>query len=320
MQTARQSPTPTHVLITGCAGYLGSILTEHLLSAGYHVTGIDNLMYGPAPLLHLAHHPNFEFVKGDASSISTWEDDLVDADVVIPLAAIVGAPACEAAHTAAEIVNYASIQALLDCTDHGPLVIYPNTNSGYGTQLGDSLCTEDTPLTPVTLYGETKKWAEEKVLEADNTIALRLATVFGLSPRMRLDLLVNDFVYKAVTDGYLVLYEPHFKRNYIHVRDVADCFLYCIENSSSMVGRVFNVGLDSANLSKAELADKIATYVPNLEIRYANIGTDPDQRNYTVSNQRLREAGWEASRGLDQGIKELIKGYKMLGRGQWKNS
>jgi len=310
----------TNVLVTGCAGYIGSILTEHLLSAGYHVTGIDNLMYGSASLFHLAHHPNFEFMQGDATNMALVRPLLDSVDVVIPLAAVVGASACEANPTMAEVVNYVAIQRMtLNYPDHGPLIIYPNTNSGYGTQPDDSPCTEDTLLTPITLYGQTKKWSEELVLRCKNSIVLRLATVFGMSPRMRLDLLVNDFTYKAVNDGYLFLYEPHFKRNYIHVRDVADCFLYCIENAISMVGHVFNAGLDSANLSKTELADKIGEHIPNLEIRYANIGKDPDQRNYIVSNQRLRDAGWEARRGLDDGIEELIKGYRMLGRGQWKN-
>ena len=199
------------------------------------------------------------------------------------------------------------------------LVIFPTSNSGYGAKSGDVYCTEDTPLEPISLYGQTKVQAEAELLETPNVISLRLATVFGMSPRMRLDLLVNHFVYAAVTDGYIVIFEKDFKRNYIHIRDVADCFIHCIENADSMVGRPYNVGLDAANLSKEELALKIKGYVPNFYIHFAPVGSDPDKRNYIVSNQRLREAGFEAWRSLDEGIQELLKGYRMMGRGHFKN-
>ena len=198
------------------------------------------------------------------------------------------------------------------------LIIYPTTNSGYGTQADGIECTEDTPMNPISLYGQTKRDTEQSILRNTNTISLRLATVFGCSPRMRLDLLVNDFVYQAVTNGYLVLYEEHSIRNYIHVRDVADCFIYCIENADKMIGRPYNAGLDGANLSKYILAGKIKGHIPTLEIMYGN-GSDPDQRNYTVSNQRLKDAGFEAKRTLDEGIEELIKGYRMIGRGRFSN-
>lgn len=200
------------------------------------------------------------------------------------------------------------------------MVVFPTTNSGYGTKTEEIYCTEDTPLEPISLYGQTKASAEAEVLEQPNTITLRLATVFGISPRMRLDLLVNYFVYAAVTDGYIVIFEKDFKRNYIHIRDVADCFIHCIENSHRMVGRPYNVGLDTANLSKEELALKIKTYVPNFYIHFAPIGSDPDRRNYIVYNQRLRDAGFEARRSLDDGIRELLKGYRMLGRESFKNA
>jgi len=199
------------------------------------------------------------------------------------------------------------------------MVIYPTTNSGYGTQSGDLFCTEDTPLEPISLYGQTKSQAEAELLEAPNVITLRLATVFGMSPRMRLDLLVNHFVYAAVTDGYIVIFEKDFKRNYIHIRDVADCFVHCIENFKRMAGRPYNAGLDAANLSKEELALKIKEYVPNFYVHFAQVGSDPDKRNYIVSNQRLREAGFEARRSLDDGIGELLKGYRMTGRARFKN-
>ena len=199
------------------------------------------------------------------------------------------------------------------------LVVYPTTNSGYGAKTGDVFCTEETPLDPISLYGVTKADAEKALLDSPNTITLRLATVFGMSPRMRLDLLVNHFVYAAVTDRYLVIFEKHFKRNYVHIRDVADCFLHCIQNRDRMIGRPFNVGLDSANLSKEELALKVKEYVPDFYIHFAEVGQDPDKRNYIVSNQRLREAGFEAKRSLDDGICELLKGYRMLKRMPFKN-
>jgi len=199
------------------------------------------------------------------------------------------------------------------------LVVFPTTNSGYGTKSGDVYCTEETPLGPISLYGQTKVQAEAELLETPNAITLRLATVFGMSLRMRLDLLVNHFVHAAVTDGYIVIFEKDFKRNYIHIRDVADCFVHCIENADRMVGRPYNVGLDAANLSKEELALKVKEYVPNLYIHFSEVGSDPDKRNYIVSNQRLREAGFEARRSLDEGIQELLKGYRMMARAPFKN-
>jgi nucleoside-diphosphate-sugar epimerase len=199
------------------------------------------------------------------------------------------------------------------------LIVYPTTNSGYGTKSGAQFCTEETPLEPISLYGRSKVEAEADVLASDNAITLRLATVFGTSPRMRLDLLVNHFVHAAVTDGYLVIFEKDFKRNYIHIRDVADCFLHCIANSARMIGRPYNAGLDAANLSKEELALKVKEHVPNFYIHFSEVGSDPDKRNYIVSNQRLREAGFEAKRSLDDGIVELLKAYRMMRKTQYGN-
>lgn len=307
------------ILVTGGAGYLGSILNEHLLKAGYHVTIVDKLLYGQSSLFHLCAHPNFDFVVGDVRDESVMRRLLQDADIIIPLAAIVGAPACDQDPWLARSVNLEAVQLLNRLRSHHQIVIFPNTNSGYGTRSGEVFCTEDSPLEPISLYGQTKVQAEKELLETSNVIVLRLATVFGMSPRMRIDLLVNHFVYAAVTDGYLVIFEKDFKRNYIHIRDVADCFLHCIKHAEKMVGRSYNAGLDEANLSKAELAEKIKTYVPNFYIHYSEIGSDPDKRNYIVSNQRLREAGFEARRSLDDGIKELLKGYRMLGRAPFKN-
>lgn len=307
------------VLVTGGAGYLGSILCERLLLAGHHVTVLDNLLYGQHSLFHLAAHPAFDFVRGDARDKATLKPLVAEADVLIPLACIVGAPACDLDPLAAVSTNRDAILALDSLRSPGQRIIYPTTNSGYGTQSGELHCTEDTPLEPISLYGRTKVEAESHLLGRPNAITLRLATVFGMAPRMRLDLLVNHFVYAAVTDRTLVIFEKDFKRNYVHIRDVADCFLHGLEHGEAMVGRPFNLGLDSANLSKAELAEAIQRQVPGFYVHYAEVGKDPDQRNYIVSNQRLREAGFEARRGLEEGIRELVKGFRMLGRGAMKN-
>ena len=309
----------TFVLVTGGAGYIGSVLCEHLLRAGYQVTVIDSLIYGQNSLFHLCADPAFDFVNGDVRDENLMIRLIKDADVIIPLAAIVGAPACNRDPWLARSVNLDAVRLINRIRSPRQVVIFPTTNSGYGTKSGDVYCTEDTQLEPVSLYGQLKVQAETELLETQNAITLRLATVFGMSPRMRLDLLVNHFVYAAITDGYLVIFEKDFKRNYIHIRDVADCFIHCTEHAQRMVGRTYNVGLDDANLSKEELALKIKEYVPDLYIHFSEIGTDPDKRNYIVSNQRLREAGFEAHRSIEDGVKELLKGYRMLGRFPFKN-
>ncbi len=307
------------VLVTGGAGYLGSVLCEHLLQAGYRVTVLDNLLYGQHSLFQFCAHPEFEFVFGDVRDEELLCRQVRRADVIINLAAIVGAPACARDPWLTKSVNFEAVRLLNRLRSPQQLLIQPTTNSGYGAKSGDTYCTEETPLEPISLYGQTKAQAEAELLAAPNTISLRLATVFGMSPRMRLDLLVNHFVYAAITDGYLVLFEKDFKRNFVHIRDVADCFLHCIEHADRMVGRVFNLGLDAANLSKEELALKVREYVPNFYLHFSEIGTDPDKRNYVVSNERLRQAGFEAKRSLDEGIVELLKGYRMMQRLEFKN-
>ncbi len=307
------------IFITGGAGYLGSVMIGELLRAGHTVTVLDNLCYGQHTLFHYCADPNFEFVRGDARDEETVKGLVRDADVLIPLAALVGAPGCKLDPWTATSVNRDAIVMLNRVRSKQQLVIYPTTNSGYGTTTGDVYCTEETPLEPISLYGQTKVDAENELLASENVITLRLATVFGMSPRMRLDLLVNHFTYAAVTDRYIVIFEKDFKRNYIHVRDVADAFVHCIANAPSMVGRPYNAGLDEANLSKEELALKIKGYVPEFYIHFGEIGSDPDKRNYIVSNARLAEAGFTAQRTLDFGIEELLKGYRMLGRGMFKN-
>jgi nucleoside-diphosphate-sugar epimerase len=319
-QSSPTIETMSRILVTGAAGYVGSILCEHLLAAGHAVTALDNLSHGEQALFHLCSNPAFELEVGDVRDEPTLRRLLRSADAVIPLAAVVGAPPCARDPTAARAVNLEAIQLLGRLRNRDQLVVFPTTNSGYGTRTGGGFCTEETPLEPVSLYGQTKVQAEAEVLSWPNTISLRLATVFGMSPRMRLDLLVNHFVWKAVTDGYIVIFEKAFRRNFVHIRDVADCFLHCLADPRAMVGRPFNLGLDSCNISKEELAIRIKEMVPGYFIHFAAVGTDPDRRDYLVSSRRLREAGFEAKRTLEEGVRELLKGYRLLGRGRHQNS
>lgn len=310
-----------HVLVTGGLGYLGSVACEHLLSAGYRVTALDNLTYGAGQgLFHLCANPGFDFIKGDVRDETTMRGALKSADAVVHLAGIVGASACDRDPALTKSVNFESVRLLNKLRSPNQLVVFPNTNSGYGATTGAALCTEETPLEPISLYGRTKCDAERLLLESPNAVTLRLATVFGMSPRMRLDLLVNHFVYAAVKDGYLVLFEKDFKRNFVHVRDVADCFIHAIENGPAMSGRPYNLGLDSANLSKEQLALAVKQQVPKFYIHFAAIGEDPDKRNYIVSSARLQAAGFEARRSLEDGIRELLKGYRMMAKGPFQNA
>lgn len=307
------------VLITGGLGYLGSVISEHLLDAGHSVTVLDNLMYGGRSLFHLCARERFDFARGDARDEAALRIALQDVDAIIPLAALVGAPACDRDPWLARSLNYDAIETLNAVRRSDQLVVYPCTNSGYGTKSGDVFCTEDTPMEPISLYGRTKVDAEKLLLDAENVITLRLATVFGVSPRMRLDLLVNHFTYAAFTDGCIEIFEKDAKRNYVHIRDVADCFVHCLANADEMIGRPYNLGLDDANLSKEHLALKVREHVGSFRIYFAEVGEDPDKRDYIVSNERLRAAGFAARRTLDDGITELLKAYRMLGRSDLGN-
>jgi nucleoside-diphosphate-sugar epimerase len=298
------------VLITGGAGYLGSNLTRHLLEAGYTVTVLDNLMYDQVTLLHLFGNPKFQFELGDVRDKKLLQELVGLNDVIIPLAAIVGMPACKANPELTIAVNYQQVADIIEVLRDDQKLILPNTNSQYGSS--DSIITEESPFNPLSLYAKTKCDAENTMLANGNGVSLRLATVFGVSPRMRLDLLVNDFVYKSVVDGYLVLFEAHFKRNYIHVQDIARTFQFIIENYEKCKGHSFNVGLSTANLSKLELAETIKKYIPSLVIKQDDFKEDFDKRNYIVSNKKLESLGWKPIYDLDYGIKQLISAYKIV--------
>lgn len=300
------------ILVTGGAGYLGSTLVPALLAEGHRVTVVDNFMFGQAPLNHLCSDPCFEVRRGDARDPEILKPLLAGADIVIPLAALVGAPICDRDKIGAATLNRDAILTLIQLCGREQRILMPITNSGYGIGEAGKLCTEETPLRPISLYGRTKVEAEQAVLERGNSISFRLATVFGMSPRMRIDLLVNDFVYRAVNDRTVVLFEAHFKRNYLHVRDVARVFLHGIEHFEAMRDQPYNVGLSDANLSKLELCQRIQRQIPGFVFLEAPVGEDPDKRDYIVSNEKVERTGFRPAHSLDAGIAELIKGYRML--------
>lgn len=307
------------ILVTGGAGYLGSILVPTLLGEGHHVTVLDNLMYRQSSLLGSCSDSKLEFVRGDCRDERIVHDLVQDKDCIIPLAALVGAPLCAQDSMGAWSVNFEGVHRLGKLVSASQRIIFPVTNSGYGVGEPGKYCTEDTPLRPISLYGETKVKAESVLLERENTITLRLATVFGASPRMRIDLLVNDFVYRAVHDKAVVIFEGHFKRNYIHVRDVSKAFVHAVDRFEDMKGKPYNVGLDDANLSKVELCEKIRKVIPTFVFFEAPIGEDPDKRDYLVSNARIWQTGFRPDWTIEMGIRELMKCYRMLGHGVHSN-
>lgn len=308
-----------HILVTGGAGYIGSVLVPELLKKGFSVTVLDNLMYKQVSLVSCFSNPNFTFIRGDVSNFELLGELAKNADIIIPLAAIVGAPACKRNPQATQMVNYDSVKFLLEHTSEEQKIIFPTTNSGYGIGQDNVYCTEETPLNPISLYGKLKVEIENLLLASKRAISLRLATVFGASPRMRIDLLVNDFTYRALHDRFITLFEEHFKRNYIHVRDVARAFIFAIEHYDIMRGQAYNVGLSDANLSKRELCETIKKHLPFLYIHSAPIGEDPDKRNYIVSNDKIEALGFKPQFSLEMGIQELIKAYEMLKESQFSN-
>ncbi len=308
------SDSTQKILVTGGAGYIGSVLTKVLLDSGHQVTVLDNFLFDQTSLLDCCPSPAFSIIRGDCRDERVLTDALRGQDAVIPLAAIVGAPVCDSDRVAATSTNLDAITLLCRLAAPSQRILYPVTNSGYGIGEKDTECTEDSPLRPISLYGETKVAAERAVLDRGNSLTLRLATVFGASPRMRLDLLVNDFVYRAMYDRALVLFESHFKRNYIHVRDVAKAFVHGLDHFDSLQGRPYNVGLDSANLSKKELCQALQRHIPSFVFFEAPIGRDPDQRDYVVSSARIMATGWHPDWSLDAGIIELMKTYRIVRR------
>jgi nucleoside-diphosphate-sugar epimerase len=308
-----------HILVTGGAGYLGSIMVPAFLDAGYRVTVLDNFMFKQNPLAHVCANPDFNVVRGDARDEALIKSLLGDVDVVIPLAALVGAPLCNNDQIGTVTINRDSVIMLTKQLSADQRILMPITNSGYGIGEKGKFCTEETPLRPISLYGTTKVKAEAAALERGNAISFRLATVFGMAPRFRLDLLVNDFVYRAVNDRAVVLFEADFKRNYIHIRDVANAFLHGLANFEAMKNEPYNVGLSDANLSKRELCEKIHEHVPSFVFMEAPIGEDPDKRDYIVSNEKIEATGFMPQHSLDDGIRELIKGYTMVKNSMYGN-
>lgn len=307
------------ILLTGGAGYLGSVMTPMFLAAGHSVTVLDSLMHGQAVLLDCCHEPGFEFIKGDICDATLMASLVPRFDAVIPLAAIVGAPACKLNPTLTRLVNHDAYRDLIAKLSPSQLVVFPTTNSGYGIGEKDAFCDETSPLRPLSDYGRTKVEIEKAFLDKGNAVTFRLATVFGMSPRMRMDLLVNDFTYRAFKDRCVVLFEEHFRRNYIHVRDVASAFLFALENFQRMRGEPYNVGLSTANLTKRQLCEKIKVHVPDFYIHSAPIGEDPDKRDYLVSNAKIEALGWRPKHDLDMGIRELLKGYSILKPNRYAN-
>jgi nucleoside-diphosphate-sugar epimerase len=307
------------ILVTGGGGYIGSTLVPELLGKGHKVTVIDSFMYEQPSLAHVCHHPDLTIIRGDVRSESLMLTLLKQADIVIPLAAYVGAPLCNKDPVGSNTTNHGAILMMLKNLSKEQRVLMPTTNSAYGSGGKNNECDETSPLNPISTYAKDKVEIEKALLQRENSISFRLATVFGMSPRMRLDLLVNDFTYRAVSDRFIVLFEAHFKRNYIHIRDVMRVFLHGLEKFDSMKGQIYNVGLSEANLSKLELCERIQKHVPEFVFVEAAHGKDPDQRNYIVSNKKLEATGWSPKHSLDAGLQELIKGYQMIRNNRFSN-
>lgn len=307
------------ILVTGGAGYIGSILIPELLKNGHDVIVVENFIYNQFPLLDCCHFENLTVIRGDARDKNLISEQLKKVDAIFPLASLTGAPLCSKDPVGAQTINFDAVKMVVDLRNKDQIIIFPTTNSGYGIGKKGKYCTEETPLRPVSLYGRLKVELEKILLDAGNCITLRLATVFGISPRMRLDLLVNDFTYRAVTDRFLVLFESHFRRNYLHVRDATKAFIHCLKNFERMKNEPYNVGLSDANLSKWELCEEIKKQVPNFYFVDASVGEDPDKRDYIVSNAKIESTGFRTEFSIQRGIEELIKGYQIIRRNQHAN-
>ncbi len=300
------------ILITGGAGYIGSLLSDTLVNLGYEVTVIDNLYFKKNTIGHLIIKKNFKFIYGDTRDKDLLDREIKQNDIIIPLACLVGAPLCNKFPKEAVEINQEAIFNIIKKKSYDQIVLYPNTNSGYGTTDKNIECTESMELKPISIYGKTKCAVENELMQSENVVSFRLATVFGSSFRNRIDLLVNNFVYNAVQKNKLTLFEPHFRRNYIHVRDIVNTFLFALDNFKKVKNNIFNVGLSSANLTKISLCEKIKTHIPTFEFEISEEGTDPDKRDYFVSNKKIESFGWLPKVSLDDGIKELSQVYKLI--------
>lgn len=300
------------ILITGGAGYIGSILVSDLLAKDFKVTVVDDFRYKQNSLNHLCYNNKLKLIKADVRDINLLKNEIITHDVIIPLASLVGAPICNFNKVGAETINKQAVIELFNNISKDQIILMPTTNSAYGIGDKNNYCDENSPLNPISKYAEDKVEIEKKLQNLNNFISLRLATVFGMSPRMRLDLLVNDFVYRALKDRFIVLFESHFKRNYIHVRDVSRAFIYCLENYDKMKNQIFNLGLSDANLTKKELCIKIKNHINDFVFYENDFNKDPDQRNYLVSNKKIESFGYNTKYSIDFGIDELIKGFKVL--------
>lgn len=307
------------VLVTGAAGYIGSVLVPELLKNGHDVIVLDNFMYNQASLLDCCYNKRLTIIRGDVRDKTLISKCLKEADAIFPLACFTGAPLCEKNPFEAKAIIVDAIKTIIDLRRKSQKIIYPTTNSGYGIGKKGKFCTEETPLKPISLYGKLKAEIEEMLLKSGNCITLRLATAFGVSPRMRIDLLVNDFVYRAVTDRFIILFQPHFKRNFIHVRDVTKAFIHALDNFNRMKDEAYNVGLSDANLSKWELCEEIKKQIPKFYFVEAKVGEDPDKRDYIVSNEKIEKTGFKPGISLGEGIAELIKGYQIIRKNQFSN-
>jgi nucleoside-diphosphate-sugar epimerase len=309
-----------NILVTGGAGYIGSVLVPLLLAEGHTVTVLDSFMYNQTSLLDCCFNPKLTIIRGDVRDARVLSEAVGKVDAILPLACLTGAPICMRDPETAKAVNFQAVKSIADLMNPQQFMIFPSTNSGYGVGQPDIYCDEETPLRPVSLYGRLKVDLESLLLDKGTCVTFRFATLFGVSPRMRLDLLVNDFTYRAVTDRCVILFEPHFKRNYLHVRDAARAFIHTLKNYDRMKGRPYNIGLSDANLSKLELCQVIQKHIPDFYFTVAELGEDPDKRNYIVSNQRIEAMGFNPAVSLDEGIDELIRGYQIVRRNQHCNT
>lgn len=307
------------ILVTGGAGYIGSILVPELLNKGHTVIVVDNFRYNQTSLTDCCNNERLDVIRGDVRDKTLISKCIEKVDAIFPLACLTGAPLCSKDPVEAQTINFDAVKMILDMRNKEQIIIFPTTNSGYGIGQKGIYCTEDTPLNPISLYSQLKVDIEKLLLETGNCITLRLATVMGISPRMRLDLLVNDFVYRSVNDRFLVLFEPHFKRNYIHVRDVAKAFTHCLENFDQMKNEPYNVGISDANISKWELCEEIKKQLPDFYFVEAEIGDDPDKRNYIIGNKKIEATGFKTDYSLQRSISELIKGYQIIRKNQFSN-